>query len=284
MEEYKIDDLSDKELKWGYWFISHKEELKKYGAYLLALVCLLIWIKPVWGLVVYLSELPQDQAIIMSLTRPGIDFSALREKSRVEELRITPARAIYTGDNQYDFLAQATNLNLNRGVAELKYRFVSGAFVSPTGTIAILPNRTVYLLSLANQSPIRLSSPVLEIISLRWQSIRQRLESSENPIVISQPTFGPNEDNSRFLINFLAKNESLKNIWEVRFQGILFAGNNIVSVNQITMEEFISGQSREVEISWFERLPGVSRVEVIPVVDVFDENNFFEISSQAIDF
>ena len=201
MEEYKIDDLSDKELNWGYWVISHKGEIKKYGTYLLALVCLLIWIKPVWGLVVYLAELPQDQAIIMSLARQGIDFSGLREKSRVEELRITPAQAIYTGDNQYDFLAQAINPNLNRGVAELKYRFVSGTFASPTGTIAILPSQTVYLLSLANQSPIRLSSPVLEIISLRWQNIRQRLESSENPIVISQPAFGPIEDDSRFLIN-----------------------------------------------------------------------------------
>ncbi|HLC63775.1 MAG TPA: hypothetical protein VJK25_00295 [Patescibacteria group bacterium] len=284
MEEYKIDDLSDKELKWGYWFVANQDKIRKIGLGLLILVCILIWISPIYGLVLYLAQFSQEQQIFDGLARQEINFADFIAENHPEALRFSEPQIIYTGGNKYDFVAQVTNPNPDRGVTKLAYRFAAGNFYGPASIISLLPGQTAYLTSLANESPVRLSGAALEIIKLEWQGLRARLDSLENPLELAGTTYGTVDNNSRFRVNFTATNISLKNYWQVDFQGILFSGSNIVGVNQISLAEFLAGESREVEISWFEGLPRVSRVEVIPLVDVYDQDNFFEIPGQAIDF
>lgn len=283
MEEYKIDDLSEKGLKWGYWYITHKQQVKKIFTGSLILLCAIIWIKPVYGLIVYLAQIPQDNRIMAGLSRNILDFPGYIEKTKPKEISILMPQVIYTGDNNYDFVAQVTNPNESRGIAELTYQFVSGNFYSPTDTISFLPNQTVYLMSLANESKTRLAEPSLKIINLRWQGIHERISLEDNPIKITDQEFGETAEGSRFRVGFTAANVSLDNYWEVDFQAVLFAGAKIVGVNRITLERFVSGDSRPVELSWFERLPRVSQIEIVPVVDVYDKNNYFTVAGAAVD-
>ncbi len=284
MEEYKVNDVTDSELKFGYWMVTNKQKIKKVLLGLLIFLCVAIWIAPIYGLVVYFIEFPQDKQIINSMASAVIDYRSFIEENKPKDLRITQAQVIYTGANKYDFVARVTNPNQARGVVNISYQFISGDYITPTSSLSILPNQTVYLLSLANQSASRLAAPTLKIMDIKWQDLRSRLEYLYQPFEISEPVFKTSLEKFRSSVNFTAANISIENFWQVDFQAILFSGNKIVGVNQITLEEFLSNQEREVEISWFERLPRVSQAEVVPIVDIYNPENLFEIPSQAVDF
>jgi len=281
MEDYEIHDISDKELKIGYWLISRKEQFKKAMAALIGLIALAFWAPSIIGWAVYLNQLPQDQEIIQSLTRSVIDFEAWHSRVKPKELQLTQAQVIYSGSDKYDFVASAYNPNLNRGVKRLEFRFISGDFMTPVSSIVILPGQKVYLMSLGNQSDRRLTSAELEIVSAKWQGLRERLPIENPKIEISNIRYSSLGNNARAVLRFTAVNQTLYNYWQGVFQAVLFNNNRIVGVNQFYAEEFMALEERDLEISWFESLPSVGQTEVVPVFYFYNVDNYFVIPGQA---
>ena len=64
MDEYQIDELSNKQLKLGYWYITHRDRLKKTGIILLGLAVVVIWTVVLFGLVKYDISLSRPSKLI----------------------------------------------------------------------------------------------------------------------------------------------------------------------------------------------------------------------------
>ncbi|MCX6785334.1 MAG: hypothetical protein NTZ18_00595 [Candidatus Komeilibacteria bacterium] len=275
MEEYKIDDVSEDQLKTGYWLLTHQQQLKKFLVGFLIFTAAAIWAIVIYGLTVFISQSPQDQAIVSGIINSHLDFADFRAKIKPQPLEFSAVQIIYTGNDKYDFVAEAFNPNERRGVLKLTYQFLSGDYLTPTATAVILPKQKIYLFSLANDSLLPLSSVTLKIKDVVWADLAASGKFSDPLFNFSEIGFRRDQQSGRFSAAFTATNNTLANFWSVDLQAVLFSGSAIIGVNQINLERFLGEEKRDVTISWFERLPQVTGAAVVPVVDVYDPANFF---------
>ena len=283
MDDYQIHDLSEQQLKFGYWFLTHAEQLKKFLTGFVVFICVIVWGLAGWGLFKYLRDLPQDKAITAGIVKTTVNYEDFRKRHQPLDLQISAVEIIYTGKNKYDFLAILYNPNQKRGIVELKYRFKAESFITPTATVTILPEQKVYLLSLANESPRRLDQATVEIVGLRWQSLTEKTDLVSPLVTIEDVSFISQPTGSGLKLFFTAQNNLLKNLWEVNFQAVLTGAGRIVGVGELKVEGLLAGEKRAIEMNWFEPLPRVNDVEIIPVVNIYNPENYFETPAAVIE-
>ncbi|MFA6305038.1 MAG: hypothetical protein WCV73_00845 [Patescibacteria group bacterium] len=282
MVDYQIHDLSERQLKFGYWLLNYKDRLKKILLGFIIALGAIFWGLAIYGLVVYLSFGASDQQIVLGIVNNNIDWQSFRERNKPLDLVFSAPELIYTGKGNYDIVAQAYNPNTRRGMAKLTYQFIADNFTSATGTIVILPQQKVYLLSLANQTTGRLEAPQLSVLGLAWQRIgEQPQDPNLQPIGLDQINFTAGDLKERSAVLFSARNNTLKNFWTVGFEAVLFNNNRIVGANIIFVNEFLSEETRNLEMSWFESLPAVTRVEIVPLVDIYDPTAVYSVPGKV---
>ncbi|MBU1131414.1 hypothetical protein KJ840_04745 [Patescibacteria group bacterium] len=281
MIDYQIHDISEKHLKFGHWFLKYRRQLIKLLAAMLIVWSIITTGYGIYGFVDYGLKLAEENRMLAEMAVNSIDFFSFKQRHQPQPLIITAPQIINTGSGLYDFMAQAKNPNKERGVINLSYSFVSGDYSTPVSSIVILPQQTVFLLSLSNSSEKRLTGAELKVIGTQWQSLWNRTDVEEVEISTSEPKFQTGLGSSRSWVSFLATNASLRNVWEVAWQAVLYSGKRVVAVNQIISEELLAGEAREIEISWFEKLPKVTQIDLVPIVNIYDPNIFFDIPGQA---
>ena len=281
MTEYNIDDVSDQQLKVGFWYLEHKALIRKIVVIALAAFSAVTLGYGIFGFIRHYAVLGElDQAVAgIALNQP--DFAAWQARNKADNISFLPPTVIYNGHNSYDIYTKVVNPNDKWLVSELTYTFESGDFSSPTTTIYLLPKEERYLFSLANQSPRRLTEVSLKVIELKWRRLKEELEYPAPDFSLSKVDFASSENEARSWISFTATNNGFDNFWEVDWQALLYSGRQVVGINQITTAEFAAGQQRPVTMSWFDRLPRISTVEVFPLVDVLNPDITYKISGQA---
>ncbi|MBU1036581.1 hypothetical protein KKF32_00920 [Patescibacteria group bacterium] len=282
---YQIHDVSEKKIKLGYWLIVNKKKFKAALIILLLLWSVLTVGYGIYGFIAHFVELPKISQDIASMQSGTVDFETFQQKHAPESLKISEPTVIYTGNNRYDVFAQIENPNDDYAVNKIIYQFESGEFTTPTSTIFLFPRQKTFLMSLANFSNRRLSQMNLKIHTLKWQKIKLAANFPKLNFEVSKVDF--HQGDSRSWATFSATNETIYNFREVQWQAILYSGQGIIGVNQIRLDDFVGGQTREITISWFERLPRISKVEVLPVVNLGDPGIIYDIPGQAnplIDF
>lgn len=277
MDKQLIDDVSEDQLKFGYWVLTHKDRLKQWLKFFLIGLSSIFWLITFYNLAVYIIDLPQDKQIMEGVAFQAINFQDFAAKNRPQPLQISGVQLIYTGDNHYDFVAPIANANVNRGMIKLVYQFTAGSYVTPTATAVILPAEHNYLLSLGNVSQTRLNNASLKIISQSWEGVLSKLNYPQPVVEITDLSSFNDNKFSRLAVNFKAKNLSADNFWEAGFNVVLFSDNRIVGANRITLERFLSGETREAEVNWYDPLPRISKVDVVPMINVYDLNNRLQV-------
>jgi len=283
MANQKIDDVSEDQLKFGYWLLTHKDQLKNWLKYFLICLSSVLWLMVFYNLTIYIIGLPQDDQIIQGIASQVVDFKGFAERNAIQPLQISAVQLIPTGNNHYDFVVPIANPNLNRGVLKLVYQFTAGAYTTPTATAVLLPAEHNYLMSLDNVSPVRLNNASLKIITTNWESLWNKINYPKPVVEVSNITSFNDDKFSRLAVNFQAKNLSVNNFWNVDFKVVLFSDNRIVGANRLTLDQFLSGEIREVEVNWYDPLPRVNKIEIVPMIDVYNSDNIFQIPGQPVD-
>ena len=284
MVDYQIHDVSEKDIKFGLWFLHNKKKIQKILLGILLLFGISTLGYGIYGFISYGIQLPEETRILGTISVKYINFADFRSKHVPLPLEISEPEIIYAGGQDYDFVAQVTNPNEDRGVLNLSYQFISGDFTTSIISAMVLPNQSIYLLSLGNKSDQRLNNVELKILDTKWQSIWKNQPVEDINIVIEEPKFKTAPDLSRSWVEFTATNQSLKNIWEVTWQTVVFSGRRIAGVNQITTEGFLAGETKNIELSWFEKLPRVTQINVVPIINIYDQDSFFEVPGEASDY
>jgi len=282
MEKYEINDVSDRRLEAAYWLLERRELFKRIGMRIFIGFNILLWLFIFFNIFIYIRDLNQDQKIAVGLVQNQVDLEKFFAEHKPQPLTISGAQILNNGKGIYDFVATAFNPNLNRGMQVLRYRFVAGDFVTPVNEISLAPGQKVYLLSLANKITTNLTnSPAIEIVSSSWENWREPKQNVVIPVVVSDLSF-TNNGSWGSSVDFKAVNNSLQNIWEVGFQAVVSDGVRILAVNQITTTEFKTGETRNLEINFFSSLPQSVRVDVVPLVNIYDSENFYDILAPVL--
>jgi hypothetical protein len=281
-EPTREGQLTEEKLNWGYWWVTHKVRVRRaFTVFMALLAAALVGYAGFGFLDWFFGSGVRERAQIGLLTQEVTDFNAFRQGLAPEPLVIDDANLLDANENTYDFIAQVSNENL-RWWAEVDYRFLAaGAETRPT-TAYILPGETKYLRALGVKSETRPAGPQIEVSAVRWKRVDQhavrpdyktwagaRLEFAIDDVKFTPPS--PNDPISVSRATFTVTNRTAYSYWSAGFFVTLFTGSRIAGVNYVTISELRAGRSVPVDASWFIDLPSVSRVEVIPEVNIFDD-------------
>jgi hypothetical protein len=282
-----LENLSGQQLKAASWYVSHKVLLKKILIAALGTASIVLLGYGLYGLVnYYFIEGPKFEAALRELTEQG-SLEAIRNKLQPESLSLGQTSIISGGKEKYDFVAKISNTNSSWRV-EFDYNFVvDGQPLLPKSGF-LLPNEEKFLLNLAVDSKVKPRRAEIEIDNLRWQ----RIDPHEIPdysawrderfnFVFEDVKFSPAVVRDKITISrasFSVKNATSYGFWNVGFYILLYRGSSIAGVTYVTISELGSGQTRPVEVSWFEPLPSVTQVKIFPEVNIFDEKVYMPVN------
>ena len=77
-------------------------------------------------------------------------------------------------------------------------------------------------------------------------------------------------------LTFTAENDSAYSFWDVGFYALLYKGSQLASINYLDAEKFKSGESRDLQIQFYEGLPTITKTEIIPEVNIFDQDAYMK--------
>jgi len=273
-----------KKLKIALWFVTHKRIIKRGLTLLLILLDIALVTFAYVRFENYLLSIKEERRMLEQMSLQTVDYKKWQQKNQPQPLEVITQTAVRSGRQKYDFIALVRNPNKKWLVSSLKYKFKWASNESNVAESFILPEEQKYLLIFGEKSTDPPRNVQLEFQNLSWQRITPKLDFPEirkNVFEISEKKFIPKGALPLNKVSFKVKNNSIFNFWKVNFNIILYQGKNIVGANSAILRQFLSGQIREVEVSWVETLPEVSHVVIDPEIDILNPESFIPIFKEG---
>jgi hypothetical protein len=275
------EDLSEKQLKWGYWFVTHKILLKRILIITLIAMNAAFFGFSGYGLVSDLMNAPARRQMVDELGRNLLN-PLLSEQRAAKPLTIANPQVL-SSKNAYDFVTQVTNPNQDF-FAHFSYRFVAGSFMTEFKSGFILPGERKYLSELGVLSPKRPSSASLEISGLAWRRVNkheipdwqdfahQHLNLPITDVVYvpgieiirDKPTIGRT--------SFTIANDTGYGYYGLRLLVLMYRGPTLAAVNSVIFQTIGPGEKKAGEVTWYEDYGAVTEIKVVPEIDITDQS------------
>lgn len=295
LNRYKdIGGVTIKKLNRGLWYVEHREMLKKIFYGFLILASFVSWSYTIYGFAYYLFRgMAEDEIMARDIAEEGFISHDAVLKTSPRDLVFDFAKALKADGKKYDLFVQIKNPSENHG-ALFEYYFSADNEETPREQGFILPNETKYLLALGEEFNFSPASIQFRIGSISWKRIDKHkipdwaeYRDEHLNISISDAKFIPakasglSEKINFNQVEFNAKNNSPFNYWNVDFAVILFGGVNVVGVNKYNLEEFMSGQERKVSLAWPGAINYVSKIEIMPEVNLLRNDIYIKFEGRG---
>ncbi len=311
--KYKdTEGLTTKKLNFGLWYVEHRQLFKKTIIACLIVVSAVSWSYTLYGLAYYVARgMDEDKLLVRQMLQTNIVSHDYLTQIGAQDLRNFPVNILTSASGKYDLAVRVQNIN-ERWHAEFDYYFladngpVSSSLSdqpsrdgSQGGKIGmargfILPMEEKYLMALSQEFNVKPIGAQLVIENLSWSRIDrhtipdwQDYKNSRLNIVIEDIKFTPaGKSNlsgtvSLNQVNFKATNKTAYNYWQVDFQIALFRGMDVASVNKVSLNEFMSGQERLVEIRWPGDIGRISKSEVMRELDIMRDDIYIPYKGEV---
>lgn len=280
MEEIKLptSGLTDKQLKFSYWYVTNKLLLRKVAIICLIVASIIFWLYVFVGLLIFLLDFERiDNQAKQSLFSPA-DTSWSAESATPNSIDLSGNLSFPGVDGTFDLAAEIKNPNPG-WLVEFDYNFRSISTSSITQKGFVLPGEAKYLMDLSGSSP----EASLEISNIKWRRIFQYEEFKEAHyrFVIENQEFFPSAkvgDPSR--VRFEVINDSPYGYWDAWVIVGLYSGGNLISINRAPLSAIKAGERRVVEINWLQELPGIDGTTIDVDVNFLDGSNIMPLGSQ----
>lgn len=277
---YQDEQFSDQQLKAGYWYVRNKKLLRNITIGLLVFINVIFWSFTLYRLIdLYIISYDEYQAVLNELPQDLTNIRQYTVENQPTSLQILGLSVVPGNEQTFDVGAKVYNPN-ERWFATFTYQFFAPGLESKEYKDFVLPGDEKFLLDLSVSSQGTPTQPRLEFRDLKWERI-QDYESIKNEalrIDVDDITFasarstGLTGDELVSRSSFTASNNSPFDYRKVKFISLLYSGNQIVGLNSLTQENFLSGQSRDITQNWFGVLPSANRIEVFVDVNILDED------------
>jgi len=298
VEQYKdIEGLTTKKLNLGLWYVEHRQFFKKIIIACLIVISAVSWSYTLYGLAYYVVRgMDEDELLVSQLLQTNIVSHDYLVQVGAKELRYFPVNVLMSANGKYDLAVRVQNIN-ERWYAEFDYYFLAGNKIVGRTHSFILPMEEKYLMALSQEfgrrdagvSPSKPNNVQLVIENLGWSRINrhkipdwQDYKNSRLNIIVEDAKFTPagksklSEKVNLNQVDFKAINKTAYNYWQVDFQIALIRGMDIVGINKISLNEFMSGEDRPVQIRWPGKINRVGKVEVAPELNIMRDDIYIK--------
>ncbi len=280
------DELREQGLTAALWFVNHRIVLRKILIIALAAVCAGFWGYAIFGIARDIFQISSRRASEQELLNSGAALSGHAKASAPEQIALEGVETLSSGEVT-DVIVRLRNTNANWH-AKFRYTLAMGAEHSVHGDGFLLPGEERIFFNSFRGGGI--SAPDFRIGNVSWSRIDSRTAPDlaaftaehlnfdvQNPVFVpAQMTAGKiGADRATFTIT----NKTAYGFYQPKFLVLLYRGERVVGVQSTVLDNFKSGETRNVEVSWFDRVGAVSRVEAAPEIDIFDAEAYLRVET-----
>lgn len=277
------NDITEKQLKWGYWFVTHKLLLRRVLVVVLLLANAALFGFSGYAFVADLLNASLREAQLQSLVTNRLN-PAVADAQAPQSLTSSNAQVLVS-NGKYDFVVTVKNPNRYFS-ARFSYRFVAGSFATPPTVGFILPSEEKFVVTLGQAADARPSGAALEISNIVWQRIDRHAipdwtvfssqhlnfpitDISYTPgieIAPGKPTIGRT--------TFTIANNTGYGYYDMRLLVLMYRGPALAAVNTTILPTFAPGETRNGDVTWYEDFGAISQIKVIPEIDITNDASF----------
>ena len=203
------------------------------------------------------------------------------EKNKPQDLEILGLDVIQGTENQYDFVVKIFNGNEKWVVRSAVAQLVNNNEVIAEKNFLVYPSEVKYVIFF-NQAEANPNSSQIRIAKVGWRHYLKFADfaASRLDFEISEIEFKSPRDLNLggklpvSLLTFKIKNNTPYDYWQVGLYMVLLSSQKVGGANYLALEKFLSGQTRPVEMRWYESLPPVYEIEIIPEVDILNSASY----------
>lgn len=296
MEQEGILLEEEKEFKRFYklslWWVNHRATLQRIGiglfiAFDAALLSFVAWTMLDSFAISYDAE---QQAVAQMVAFGQQDLRAYTIANAADDLSIADERVFAIGDGRYDLYAEVVNSN-DDWWAEFEYYFRTDEGDTDLQQGFILPSENKPVVQLAYASDVPVSSAQLVIADVDWNRLDhhaisdyQVWESDRLNFEIEGAAFTKETDFEDEVFGrtaFTVTNETAFSYYQPKFFIVLYRGSSVSGINRTTLGEIDSREEVDVSVNWFGTLPSVSKVEVVPEINIFDVEVYKPLAGES---
>lgn len=276
-------EFTNREIQFASWYVRHKLLLRKIGLGMLIAWCVLTIGFSLWKGVEHLAiGYFDDQDLQIQHTESFQNYAASQARFHAKPLVFQLADVFQSATDRYDFVATTKNPN-NQFVAMVRYKYTYTGGETEVREQLVLPGQEQFLVVLGVELTFIPRNVSLVVEDVAWRRLdphvyrnplgytNERLgfslvSVSSSPATLDVPT----------RVQFRVENNTAYDFWAPTLYVEMLENGLRQGVYQVTLEQFRSGDSRELELRPL-FVGSVDSIRLIPNVDVFDRNVFMPI-------
>lgn len=272
------EQLSDRELKFSYWFLTYKKLFRRVTIVILLLLNGFIYFQVVLSLGQYLTYLQQAPNFAKAIIDHSVDWAKVAKQQAPKELAATQTKIVAVSPGVFDVVVWVENPNPEWYARSTTYTVIfAGQKSEPVNTF-VLPGEKRLLISRGFHSSDpeaakKETSRVL-LMNTDWQ----RLDESKQYLL---PSFNFQNTTVEDLGELYLKhrvtgtvtNVSLFGFRQIELIALVWNDQELVTLNTVTLQNVAVGESRLFDIRFTQKLSGSLRVEMFVVTDNIDQAN-----------
>lgn len=277
--------FSEGELKFASFWVRNRVVLTRALYIFLIVVAGLLWLYILWGLVdAFLISYPRESRFTAEIASNQITISALAA-DQPQNVSPSPVAVLETTDGRLDMVVDLENTNAQWWV-DFTYHFnVSGEQT---------PSRNGFLMPLSKTSITELgfrpknrggATAQLVVDNIHWHRVDPSVVGTSYPdfqndhfnVAFEDITFTQDITIGSQVVSqtsFDIKNRGSYGYWGMDLIVRLYRGGSLAAVNKINVTHLVPGETRHIDMAWFERLPSITRTEIVPVINFLDQSSY----------
>lgn len=272
-----------KKVNIGLWILKNRRNFFIFLILILGAGSIIVYSYFFYNLYDYIRYGSEEKKSLEELSNVNVNLNPGRLATAIEE----GSPQSFFHNNQYDFVVKVKNPN-NNFFANINYCFFDGDKQLACSGSTIFPETAKHLIVLSTKLESRPINLRFVIRSSNWERVDIRkfpdwkgYYSERINFLVSDTKFeslAPIELSSKSInnISFSIKNNTPYNYREVPLNIILSSRGSIVGVNKYTVTNFMSMEEKRVELSWSNSLSTVDTIEVIPDLNILNEDNYIK--------
>lgn len=264
----------------SYWYINNKLRLRQALVIFLILLSVGFYLFTLYrGATIIFIDDPILSRNLGELTDNSIDYTYFHRANQPAEIQILSFDSTAGTDGRFDFVAKLANPNENFTASKVDLLLVVGSKPIAEKSTFILPGEEKLVVFFGEEIE-QFGSPVLHISKVQWARQRSYAEYAEPRLNFEITGLDFTSANNQLpvsTLNFKIKNNTAFSYWQVGVYASLISGGSITAGNFISLDQFVSGEIRDVEMRWHEPLFGVTDFEIFTEVNILDESVFMGV-------
>jgi hypothetical protein len=206
-----------------------------------------------------------------------------------ESLDVGTARAIAGDTGTSDFVADATNPNANWYVT-FSYTFsYDGGETEPVQSF-LNPGESRPLIALHVETTGTAKSSQIILRDIAWHRVNRHdipdtaaFLAERNDFPVSNIVSAADiviERSTVARTDFTVQNRTAYSYWEPKFIILLVRGGNTVAIQEVTANEFMAAETRNMSVRWFQTVPAGANVKIVPAINFFDTGVYMNPSGE----